>query len=339
MKQYIIVTSLFLLLLSGCAPSVEETPPDPSLLRKSQETVELARDNFDVIQKLPIQNRYPEDFHQARQELVSSEEFLMQNLFHEAYISANNSLGASQRILRNFYQQVIAQSAQRTKSDIQEISDADPDNPLQDFLPKLNEILDYSDSMTEREELIELEKVLDDLDRLTQIEHNAKENVMRTIEIDVSFASGRYELSEEGKQLLRGYSEEIMISREHFEQLYPGAAATITIKVVGYADQVDFNPGTRLLGHLLERSGEDAPTTQPARRKFLNQGLSELRAKAIAEYAVYIIQEHQVDQARLRIAQDIQGLGEIIPPGVTAPYPIEDSRRRICKIYSYITTP
>ena len=334
-RQYTIIASTLLLLVSGCGLSMN---PAPLSQQKTEDAVEEARENFDAIKELPIENRYPDDFQEAQEELLSSEEFLRQKLFDEAYISANNSLGASQRILRNFYQYVVAQSAQRTKSDIQKISDADPDNPLQDFLPKLNEILDYSDSIEEEEDFIALEKVLDDLDRLTQIEHNTKENVTRTIAIDVSFPSGRYELAEEGKQLLRDYVGEIITSRKHFEQLYPESPVTITIKVVGYADQVDFNPGTKLLERLLEQ-GEEVPSTEPSRRKFLNQGLSELRAKALADHTVKIIDEHASEQGILHIQQDVRGLGEIIPPGVSKPYPLEDPRRRICKIYSYITTP
>ncbi|PID57148.1 hypothetical protein CSB45_07920 [candidate division KSB3 bacterium] len=340
--KYLIPAVIVLSVCSGCALTVdvesEEAVIDPMLQQKAEKAVESARESFNVITELPVQARYSDDVQKARQELVNSEKFLIQNLLDEAYVSAENSRNISQRIVQNFYQHVLAQTAQQTKADIQRISDADPDNPLQDFLPRLDEILDYSDSISQGEELLKFDKMLDDLDRLTQIEHNTRENVARTIGIDVSFKSGSYELTEEGKQLLDDYVVEIMASRDRFKRLYPEFPVTITIKVVGYADQAGFIPGTKLVDQLLEQS-EDVPDAEPDRRKFLNQELSELRAKMISEYAVQIIEQYASEQSIVSITQDIKGFGESIPPAVPEPYPIDDARRRICKIYSYITTP
>ncbi len=328
--------------VGGChSPQVEE--PQPQINQYSLEQTECviaqAKEHLETIQTLPIRDLFPDDFQDAQNALVHSEECLDGNAFDAAYQAAQESQQASQRILRKFYQQIIVQSAARTKADIQEIAKDDPDNPLQDFIPELNDILDYADGLEDEQQLVDLEKVKHDFDAVRQVEHNAKENVKRTLEMDVSFAPGKYGLSEQGEQILQEYSHKILVSKSMFDALYPDDPVVITIKVIGYADPVRFREGTTLLQRLAEGVEDEVPHTEPARRKFFNQRLSEFRARVIAEYTAALLVQQGAGQSRFQVKQEIFGLGETLPPGVEPPYPVQDPRRRFCKIYSYITTP
>jgi hypothetical protein len=78
------------------------------------------------------------------------------------------------------------------------------------------------------------------------------------------------------------------------------------------------------------------PEAQPARRRFLNQRLSELRAKMIGEYITQMLKQAQQGTPPPQIQQDLVGLGEELPAGLKSPYPLSDPRRRICKVNAYI---
>jgi hypothetical protein len=93
----------------------------------------------------------------------------------------------------------------------------------------------------------------------------------------------------------------------------------------------DFEKGVKKLIEGVER--ENIPRGYPEKRKFLNQRLSAFRARTVSEYLVQLlVQQNRQGQ----VEQEISRLGEELPPSITAPYPIEDARRRICKIYEYV---
>ncbi len=92
---------------------------------------------------------------------------------------------------------------------------------LQDFIPQLNKILDYSDEIDRGQQLVDLQKVIDDLDKVKQIEYNTQTNVSKVLESDVSFDSGQYELSDKGKRFLEEWNENIIRNKEEFKKLYP----------------------------------------------------------------------------------------------------------------------
>jgi len=88
----------------------------------------------------------------------------------------------------------------------------------------------------------------------------------------------------------------------------------------------------------MEGVENDVPTAYPGRRQFLNQRLSEFRARTIGEYLVQIITRNEGEDSWITIEQEIVGLGEEIPQDLPEPHPLADPRRRMCKIYSSITT-
>ena len=60
------------------------------------------------------------------------------------------------------------------------------------------------------------------------------------IEEEVSFESGKYNLSKEGERILQGLTEEVITVKEKFIDPYPDNRVTITITVAGYTDRSPF---------------------------------------------------------------------------------------------------
>jgi outer membrane protein OmpA-like peptidoglycan-associated protein len=327
---------LVILVMGGCSqpPKQQVQPPAPSIpVSTVEEALKWARENFSTLEKLQVQEVYTQDFQKAREDLVRAENLLQENLYEDAYNSALASVASSQRILQQFHQETIAPMAQKTKEEIQAIISDDPDNPLKEFLPEINQILDYSDILAAKQQDVDVEKVLADLEKIKHIQQTTHTTVRQTLESDISFDPGQYELSDKGKQLLDLCVQKIVGSQKEYADLYPDSPVVTKIKVIGYSDQVGFNfeKGVKKLIEGVER--ENIPRGYPEKRKFLNQRLSALRARKVSEYlAQLLVQQNPQGQ----VEQEISGLGEELPPGITAPYPIEDARRRICKIYGYV---
>lgn len=334
MKFFVLIV-VTILLLPGCAFLRKEEPQPSVPIETIQETIAWAREDFaSVVEQLQVQETYQEDFQKARDSLTLAETSFQEQLYDQAYFSALESLDASQRILRRFYQETVVSSAREAKTRIEAITAEDPENPLQEFLPALTEILDYSEAIGDDQREVDIVKVLADLETVTEIGNNAQKTMKQTLESDVSFAPGEYKLSEAGEQILAHYCQAIIAAKQEFQQEYPNRTILIKIHVAGYTDEVDFRKGTNLLKLLTEGMEEDkVPRTQPALRKFLNRRLSEFRADTIGEFLVqYILQE----DPETVIEQKSTGFGEGLPAGIDPPYPLVDPRRRICRIYTYI---
>ncbi|MBD3304917.1 OmpA family protein [candidate division KSB3 bacterium] len=335
------LTLLCLMLLVSCSGSTQQdSPPLHNIevqvsLQQVQETLQQARESVAILERLQLHERYPDDVQEARRELHQAETLFQQNALNEAYAAAQKSLTVSQQLSRQFYQQVIAQSAQNTKIEIEKMAEQDPDNPLEEAVSELNDILAYSDEIDQTQAQIDLERVVADLERIKQIERNVQTNASKILEADVSFESGRYELSQPAKDLLNQWSEDIIANVQRFQEHFPEKQVVLKLTVIGYTDQVDFVKGSKLVEVLMESADQDIPTTQPERRRFLNQQLSEFRARTISHYLVQQIEPGTPDS--LQIEQEIIGRGETIPPELEAPYELSDPRRRICKIYTYLS--
>lgn len=331
MKRYGVLFLSMLVIMAGCArPVIEKSPLPPQGL---VEAIKQARENFNAVQRLPVYEKYARSFQEAEGELVNAEHYWQAHFYEQAYLSARKSLEASQWILRQFYRDTIALSAQEAKAKITAISHEDPGNPLQEFLPEINDILDYSEGIGNDQQEINITKVLEDFDTISKIEHTTQKTMKQTLESDISFGPGKYELSNKGKQALDAYCEAIIAGKKEFDTLYPDRTILIRIKVIGYTDQVDFREGTTLLEKLMEGVEDEVPRKQPDLRKFLNQRLSGFRARTISNY---IVQYLGRENSGGRIEQEAIGHGEKLPPNISSPYPQQDSRRRICKIYTYV---
>ena len=106
------------------------------------------------------------------------------------------------------------------------------------------------------------------------------------------------------------------------------------VKTVGFTDEVPVTSPSLIQDLLADVLPDLVPEPALERRLFLNQRLSEFRARTVNEYAVE--QLHLLDQGTSVVAidTDIVGKGEALPTkeDVTPPYLTRDPRRRVCKI-------
>jgi hypothetical protein len=335
MKSYGIVLIAMLTMLTmllGCSSITQQTP---SLKSNVQRTMERAQYNLEVIEQLQVQERYGRDFREAQNELISAEQYVQENHHDQAYIAALNSLAATQRIFRQIYQERTSLEA---KQEIRTIMLDDPDNPLRDFLPLLHELLDYADKIESGRKAIDFTQILDDLENIASISDEAR-GMSKMLVAEVAFGPGNYVISEIEKYALSNFAQALITEKEAFEKLYPARRFVVKTKVVGYADQLDFREETTFLALLPVDVAAQLPQHPIERRQFLNLWLSEFRAESISRQLRERLLQTAPEMSPSQTNQESMGLGEEIPPEVSPPYPIQDPRRRICKIYGYITVP
>lgn len=317
------------MILTGCASTLSP---------EVQQAVSDARANFQVVESLEVKDKFPNDYDEAHGKLVEAEKYLESSSDQKkAYSPAKQSLNASQRILKQFYSSTITPLARAAKNEIEKITQEDPDNPLKEFIPKLNDLLDYSAQLESGQQLIALNRVIEDLNEVINIKHNADMNSNAVLPSDVSFDSGKYDLSENGENLLKKFFEGVIAEQRAYLSQYTGKTVTMKVTVLGYTDQQGFRKGTELVKTLLQGIENQLPQEPTEQRKFLNQRLSWRRANTIGEYIQQIITQADT---RIYVEQDIVGRGEELPPGNSTMYSSSDSsadpQRRICKIYSSI---
>lgn len=333
MKRYATLCLVMVLMCLGCAsPPVKTEPPVP--LEVIEETIQWARENARTLEQLPLKEAELEEFQRAKSQLSLAERSFAKALYDEAYLSALESLSTSQKLVQRFYESTVVSSARETKEKIEAITAEDPDSPLQEFLPVLTEILDYSEEIKTTQSDIDLIKVLAHFEHVTEVSQHAQNMVRRTVESDVSFESGQYRLSEGGKQVVAEYCREILIAKQELAVLYPERDIVIRINLAGYTDPVDFREGTNLLKQLTD--GVDPatiPSQEPELRKFLNRRLSEFRVATLGDFMRECLQESEPE-----ILLELHGIGfgEEMPPGVSQSVILSDQRRRICKVFTYI---
>ncbi len=335
MKRIIIVCLILLSMSIGCVrPTVQPEPQPPVPLEMLEENIRWARENIETLEQLPLPDTALDDLQRAKNNLRLAESSFAEALYDEAYLSSMESLAISQKLVRKFYEETVVSSARATKERIEAIAAEDPDSPLQEFLPALTEILDYSEGIDASGQELDLDKVLADFERVTELSQHAQNTVQRTLESDISFESGEYRLSDLGKQAVAEYCQEILTIRQGVADAYPERDVVIRINIVGYTDQVDFRKGTNLLQLLTaEADPQTIPRAEVELRKFLNRRLSEFRAATLGEFLEQCLQDVQPG---IRIEWHGTGLGEEFPPGISSSEQLSDPRRRICKIYTYV---
>jgi len=329
MRRFVCDLGTVLLLIStlliGCSTAI---PPE----------LEQARAHLEVVDSLDVQKQFPTEYQTARDKFLEAERFSQSTMTKgKVKDSAIESLNASKQILKEFYQTTITPLAKNAKKQIEEITAKDPDNPLQEFVPKIDELLEYSDKLELGVEIIALNKVLDDLEKVTVITHNLNPNLSTILDSDISFDTGKYELSDNGKEMLTKFFRKIIKEQQEYLSQFTGRSVSMKITVVGYTDQQGFQKGSKLAKLLIEGMEADLPENALEQRKFLNQRLSQFRANTIGEYIQQVISEND---SNINVQLNIIGLGEELPRGVTPPYPASDSvsdpSRRICKVYSSV---
>lgn len=215
----------------------------------------------------------------------------------------------------------------------------------QDLFDQLNDIVLISQRIQEKENVIQREdskKFAEASLGLPYIEETVTDTLAETLESgDVSFDREQYELTDRAKQDIQaGLLQQFLTKLDNFMNRYPDRHFMIHIKTVGYTDLTELSElaTKRILDTIPE--GTAIPDADPERRIFLNRRLSELRAQSLYEYLSNSVSGALQDNYKnIQFAPPIFiGKGEEIPPNIFSPYPDNDSRRRICRIFSYITT-
>lgn len=332
--QFIGGIAIAVTLIWGCQPSNIHSPGE------TQAKVEEAKDEAEraksTAQMLESSDQYAMDVQQAEVEASAAETKLKSKRLDDAYVSAMQSLSASQRIFRQFYLERVAKLAEQSKKAIEDEMKMDSDTPLKNILPELNRILDVADQLQTGQAEVSSNAMLEDFEVSTQADAIIAGMTTERIESDMSFEKGQYTLSGKGSANLQPLVEKIIAQTKKWEQDFPGKQLTINITVVGYTDEQPFKPGTNLVKSLIEGVKDSVPKGATPQRKFLNQRLSLFRAQNIFDNVKELLLNSGELPIDVEIIDDIVGRGEDIMEGIAAPYPQDDPRRRMCKVYSYV---
>lgn len=336
-RQRMLVLSVLVIVvwLAGCGPVLQSTS---SLPVEIQKTLDRARHNLSIAEELQAREQYALDFQEAENAILAAERYVQDQQYDLAYISALDSIAATQRIFRQVYKDNALATTQEKQNEVRSIFLNDPKNPLREFLPVLNEILDYAEKLESGQKVIDFSSVLTDLERIAQLGTDASQ-MSKLLVAEVTFPPGNHDISEEGKRVLKKFTDALLADHLAYQSVYPEKVFLMKTKLVGYADQLDFRDETNLIQLLPADVVKQIPAHPTERRQFLNQWLSEFRAKTISQSVLATLLQTSPTLLKDRISQENMGLGEEIPPEVYPPYPVQDSRRRICKIYGYITVP
>ena len=339
MKKTVAQTTM-IFLISICIAACSIT------YRDAQNIVLKAHNSYKVaIGKASGDQSYQKELEKSGELLEEAQSALEQKYKTMAWMNAAKSIGYSQEVIREIYKKSLIPETKTAIQKIKEIVKKEPDSPLKDLIPKLEDVLTYSERVIQGEELDDLEK---EAEKHIEIVETSNDNIQysddlkETTASDVSFDTGKYRLTNRRKRLFeQTYSRfinKVINIKNEFTKKYPDRKILLKIKVIGYTDEAGFQEGTRLIGHLEDGiKKSEIPRRNPERRKFLNKRLSVFRARTIGEYLKELILKSESGGSNLKIKQEIIGRGEEIPPGVDAPYNITDSRRRICKIFSMLS--
>ena len=330
----------FLLGMFGCAsaPAPEVRPERPGV----QELLETSWLYHDYIAEQLIAGEEYEQaqFEKASEWLMNADSYFVKNELTKAQTLAAKSLKVFQQILGNFEKTTYAPGLETTLKELEQLIAYDPDTPLIEFLPELRHMLNNADEQQEkitRGEERNLDQMRDDIEQFRQLQQIISEGERVEQEIgDVSFETGAYALSGDGKLLLEHFADEIIEMIAARRETFPDKVIRVKVKVVGYTDDQGFLQNSPLARRLLDEAGREKPADRKERDTLLNVLLSEKRAKIISAYLTERIEKGLQETAQISIEQDSQGKGNSIPPAIEAPYPKKDARRRISRIYSYV---
>ncbi|OQX11390.1 MAG: hypothetical protein BWK80_44785 [Desulfobacteraceae bacterium IS3] len=329
LRQYAWICIVAVMLIFGCSMKFTQ--------EEAARRVSEAREHFEVVKSLEIKDVYSQEYAAAESSLIKAEEMLNKSSRDKAVETAGQSLEVSRRILRKFYVETIGELARKARKELEKKTEGDSDNPLTGYVPKLDTVVEQVEKVEKDEQLLSLNTILDDLKEILQITYSIQTSSAKTLESDISFDKGKYELSDKGKEGLKSFLEKIVADKETYLAKHPDKKVATKVKTVGYTDEVNFTEGTERIKSLMSGVEDQVPQIQPARRQFLNQRLSEFRARSVAGYIESFISKGKDENPRFRVDAEIVGHGEKIPANVPAPYPVQDPRRRICKVYTYTT--
>jgi outer membrane protein OmpA-like peptidoglycan-associated protein len=342
------------IMLTGCALQ-KLWDHDYAVFDKAQKHVSQAREDFEAVKNLQaVQDKYPDEFQKAEGDLQSAEQELqtleahlhstearkresLDQLSSSITEKARESRAASQLILKRYYLDTVTPMLNKAEKELDDLIKDDLNHPLNKFKPLLEDMSQKVEQVKRDQDVLTLAEVMKDIDTLVQMKATMASDIQRTIQAnDVSFEIGQYQLSDAAVRDLDNLVEQVIAAKTAFQKRYDGESVEIQIKTVGYTDETDFQMGAGFMAPFPKSFKQQIPDDPMRRRFFLNQLLSEFRARTVSDYLKQRIL--QTDN-NLTLQEEILGKGEEIPPDVSAPFPETDPRRRICRVYCYVTTP
>jgi outer membrane protein OmpA-like peptidoglycan-associated protein len=316
---------IVVLLLGGCGGAQP--------LRKMA-TARLARAAhfLDTVRSLELAQTDPAGAAGAETALEAARAAFADGDFPAARQAADASAAASRELLRRYYRETVARLAERVRKALEERSRQDPEDPLAERIPALDAVAARVDRLAANPQVVSVSRVLGDLETVLAVSDSLRASWRRTLPADDAFAPGTDELSEAGAATLDALAASV---RE--ADAPPGgeaASAHYFVKVVGYTDQLNFGRNTPLAAHLSRGVEDQAPETDPERRRFLNRRLSRFRAEAVAEALA-----DRLEGDGVKVTAEAVGRGETVPPQLPPPYPAADPRRRICRVFIHLAPP
>ena len=308
-KNWLPFIALTLLLFAGCGPS----------LREARIVLDEAKEYQEAVTRTGITEKISEDVSTARRRYAEAEQSYLDRYYQRAMDYARESITASKRILL----QGITRSVLMMKEEIIKKQEENPATPLKKLIPKLDEILQFANRIqadNQEMENLSLVRTASISSDLRLYEEDIKSSQQEKLQSDISFALGKYELADEGKIALDRFADKIIAIIDENLKLFPDKPILLQIDVYGYTDSSGFL--------------SDGGNRQ--KRIFLNQRLSELRAKSVSTHLNQYLSSKMVPYAQKVSIQHgkVTGKGEELPAGVAVSSQVNNPQRRICQIFS-----
>jgi len=185
---FFLIILVVILLLSGCAPNMK-------LLNEVENKIQKAEEYFKTVEELEAVTKYSEIFATAKQELNYAQNYFTKKRVQKARRAAENSIIASQKILKRYYLDQIAPQVNVLIKEIGEKVGDDADNPLNEYVPELHAMLDYGKELETDQETALLDEFIKKHNRMKSIRRSKETLSSKKISADVSFKPGEYNLS------------------------------------------------------------------------------------------------------------------------------------------------
>ncbi|MGE0084363.1 MAG: hypothetical protein AB7S75_08060 [Desulfococcaceae bacterium] len=233
----------------------------------------------------------------------------------------------------------LSDYALRTQTRVRQRLAESPESMAEESLAALNEVLNYADEVRTDPDRFNLSKIQEYREKINIINENMDRFRDMTLQTDISFSVGAYRLSEfsgAGRSQCAELARKIIETAAALKTRYPKHAIRITLKTLGYTDELPIVPGSLEKTIRTNLQEPEAPAGD-ARRKQYNRVLSRLRAAAVSGYIMEYLHREMPAHTDIRYVEKIVGNGENFPlKNQNPPYAAQDERRRICIISPYI---
>lgn len=235
--------------------------------------------------------------------------------------------------------QQLEMDANQTMAKIQVRLQETPESSLEDSLYVLNTILDYASGVQRDPKQFSSERMEEYNRKINIINANIDRFKDLTLQTDVSFPPGRYQLedlSPAGQAACEQLVIKVAETVRDLQQQYADYPLRVTIKTIGYTDETPFLAGTSLIREMEAEITTLAPAGD-ARRSQYNQVLSQFRAKSLNNYFKVQLKQRLANIENINIIPKVVGLGENLPGTKSEPpYAERDARRRITIVSPFI---